>query len=80
MLTPFNFHDRDPSRTRVSGVKLQLESEFSLGAKPRYYGGRFVEDVGLKVVSLRSFYYSSVLSGLIASREKLITFVGGFGT
>jgi primary-amine oxidase len=63
MLTPFNFRDRDPSRTRASGVKLQLESEFSKGANPRYYGGRSVEDVELKVVSLRTFHLSLPLSG-----------------
>jgi primary-amine oxidase len=56
MFTPFNFHDRDPSRTRTSGVKLQLESEFSEGAKPKYYGGRSVEDVELKVVSLAALH------------------------
>lgn len=62
MLTPFNFHDRDPSRTRASGVKLQLESEFSEGAKPRYYGGRLVEDVELEVVSPRTFHLTLLLS------------------
>ena len=48
MLTPFNFHDRDASRRRVQGVKLDLGDE---GTQARYFGGRHVEGVHLKAVS-----------------------------
>jgi hypothetical protein len=49
MFTPFNFHDRDPSRHSVQGVRLNLGGEHP---EPRYFGGRHEKDVNLKVVSL----------------------------
>jgi primary-amine oxidase len=49
MFTPFNFHDRDASRSRVQGVKLELGDE---GTKPRYFGGRHLEGVRLKAVGI----------------------------
>jgi primary-amine oxidase len=48
MFTPFNFHDRDPSRRSAQGVKLELTG---LETKPKYFGGRHEEDVTLKAVS-----------------------------
>ncbi|MCJ1433333.1 hypothetical protein MMC27_002693 [Xylographa pallens] len=44
MFTPHNFHDRDPSRASVQGVKLELGEG---GPKPRYFGGRYTEGVAL---------------------------------
>ena len=49
MFTPFNFHDRDPSRHSVQGVRLNLGGE---RPEPRYFGGRYEKDVNLKAVSL----------------------------
>lgn len=48
MFTPFNFHDRDASRRRVQGVKLELGDEET---QARYFGGRHLEGVNLKEVS-----------------------------
>ena len=48
MFTPFNFHDRDASRRRVQGVKLELGDE---GTHARYFGGRHLEGVHLNPVS-----------------------------
>jgi primary-amine oxidase len=53
MFTPFNFHDRDPSRHSVQGVRLEMrrggppQPEW----QPRYFGGRYEKDVHLKAVS-----------------------------
>jgi primary-amine oxidase len=49
MFTPFNFHDRDASRRRVQGVKLELGDE---GTKPKYFGGRHLEGVHLEAVGI----------------------------
>ncbi|TVY81016.1 Membrane primary amine oxidase [Lachnellula suecica] len=49
MFTPFNFHDHDPSRNRVQGVKIDQGSERS---KARYFGGRYSEGVRLKASDL----------------------------
>src|SRR4051794_29018044 len=49
MFTPFNFHDRDPSRHFVQGVRLNLGGE---RPDPQYFGGRYEKDVNLKAVSL----------------------------
>ena len=49
MFTPFNFHDRDPSRSRVQGVKLELGEDAVV--EPRYFGARHCEGVKLKKVS-----------------------------
>ncbi|TVY13111.1 Membrane primary amine oxidase [Lachnellula arida] len=49
MFTPFNFHDRDASRRRVQGVKLELGDE---GTQARYFGGRHLEGVHLKATDL----------------------------
>jgi hypothetical protein len=52
MFTPFNFHDRDPSRKSAQGVKV----EKGAGAtKPQYFGGTYKEDVKLKLVSISIF-------------------------
>lgn len=51
MFTPFNFHDRDASRRRVQGVKLELGDD---GTEPRYFGGRYSEGVRLKLVGVLS--------------------------
>lgn len=49
MFTPFNFHDRDPSRRSAQGVRVVKTPN---GAKPRYFGGRNTENVQVKVVSI----------------------------
>jgi hypothetical protein len=49
MFTPFNFHDRDPSRHSVQGVRLELGGE---RPQPRYFGGRHEKGVHLRPVSL----------------------------
>ncbi|MCJ1391556.1 hypothetical protein MMC18_004420 [Xylographa bjoerkii] len=49
MFTPHNFHDRDPSRESVQGVKLKLGAG---GHKPRYFGGRYTEGVTLNITDL----------------------------
>jgi hypothetical protein len=49
MFTPFNFHDRDPSRHSVQGVRLDLKGGHP---QPHYFGGRYETGVHLKVVSL----------------------------
>jgi primary-amine oxidase len=48
MFTPFNFHDRDPSRKSAQGVKLVKGAG---GATPQYFGGTYKEGVEVKVVS-----------------------------
>ena len=48
MFTPHNFHDRDPSRESVQGVKLELGAD---AHKARYFGGRYMEGLTLKSVS-----------------------------
>jgi primary-amine oxidase len=53
MFTPFNFHDRDPSRRSAQGVKLDLEAD---GTKPEYFGGRNEKSVQLKAVSRRLLF------------------------
>jgi len=49
MFTPHNFHDRDPSRESVQGVKLELGDG---GHKPHYFGGRYIEGVTLNLTDL----------------------------
>lgn len=48
MFTPFNFHDSDPTRRSVQGVRIDNGDEKT---KVRYYGGRYREGVSLKAVS-----------------------------
>ena len=50
MFMPFNFHDRDPSRHSVQGVRLDLGDR----PKPHYFGGRYKEAVHLKATDLES--------------------------
>jgi primary-amine oxidase len=50
MFTPFNFHDRDPSRRSVQGVQLELGEGTT---KVNYFGGRNKKDVELNAVSLQ---------------------------
>ncbi|RFU26755.1 hypothetical protein B7463_g9580, partial [Scytalidium lignicola] len=45
MFTPFNFHDRDPSRRSVQGVKLGLSQR---GTEAKYFGGKIEDDVEVK--------------------------------
>jgi hypothetical protein len=52
MFTPFNFHDRDPSRLTSQGVQLDINSKKT---KPRYFGRTYDEGVRLKKV-YRLFY------------------------
>jgi primary-amine oxidase len=47
MFTPFNFHDRDPTRRSAQGVRIDNGNE---GTKARYYGGRYRDGVTLKEV------------------------------
>jgi primary-amine oxidase len=47
MFTPFNFHNRDPSRLNSQGVQLDVEAK---GTKPRYFGQTYHEGVKLKKV------------------------------
>jgi len=49
MFMPFNFHDRDPSRQRAQGVRLELGDE---GTDPRYYGAAYNHDEHLKKTDL----------------------------
>ena len=62
MFTPFNFHDRDPSRHSVQGVRLNLEGE---RPEPRYFGGRYEEDVNLKVVSLTTITCGKSMDSIV---------------
>jgi primary-amine oxidase len=48
MFTPFNFHDKDPSRRSAQGVRLELKEK---GTKAKYFGGRYKDDLVLKNVS-----------------------------
>jgi primary-amine oxidase len=48
MFTPFNFHDRDPSRRSVHGVTMRLHPD---GHDLEYVGGRYEKGVRLDVVS-----------------------------
>jgi len=50
MFTPFNFHDRDPSRRSAQGVRV---NKIPGGAAAKYYGGRNMEGVTVKAVSLK---------------------------
>ncbi|MCJ1472377.1 hypothetical protein MMC13_001024 [Lambiella insularis] len=56
---PHNFHDRDPSREAVQGVKVEIGA----GAPaPRYFGGRYKESVRLNVTDLEpdlSIYHAT---------------------
>ena len=51
MFTPFNFHDRDPSRRSVQGVRLDLGGD---QPEPHYFGGRYENAVHLKATDLES--------------------------
>ena len=62
MFTPFNFHDRDPSRHSVQGVRLNLGGE---RPEPRYFGGRYVKDVNLKAVSLATFICGKMVDSIV---------------
>jgi primary-amine oxidase len=53
MFTPFNFHDRDPSRRSVQGVKLTKEAH---EAKPQYFGGTYKRAVKLDEVRFLDFH------------------------
>ena len=48
MFTPHNFHDSDPSRKSVQGVRLDLAPG---GPRVRYFGGRYKQGVCLNNVS-----------------------------
>jgi hypothetical protein len=48
MFTPFNFHDRDPSRKSAQGVKLEKGAG---GATPKYFGSTYKGDFDVKLVS-----------------------------
>ncbi|KIV98546.1 uncharacterized protein PV09_09653 [Verruconis gallopava] len=46
MFVPINFHDRDPSRDRVQGVTLTMNTkEVVGGSKVEYFGAKYVEDM-----------------------------------
>jgi Copper amine oxidase, enzyme domain len=62
MFTPFNFHDRDPSRHSVQGVRLNLGGEHP---EPRYFGGRHEKDVNLKVVSLTTIMCGKSMDSIV---------------
>ena len=62
MFTPFNFHDRDPSRHSVQGVRLNLRGE---RPEPRYFGGRYEKDVNLKAVSLTTFIHGKLVDSIV---------------
>ncbi|KAE9373708.1 amine oxidase catalytic domain-containing protein [Stipitochalara longipes BDJ] len=49
MFTPFNFHDRDPSRLTSQGVQLDINSKKT---KPKYFGKTYNEGVKLKKTDL----------------------------
>jgi primary-amine oxidase len=49
MFTPFNFHDRDPSRKSSQGVRVE---KIPGGAEPRYFGGRNMEGATVEAVSI----------------------------
>ena len=49
MFTPFNFHDRDPSRLNSQGVELEVKVKKT---KPRYFGQTYSKGVKLKKVRL----------------------------
>ena len=53
MFTPFNFHDRDPSRLSSQGVELEVKATKT---KPRYFGQTYSEGVKLKKVRLVSYF------------------------
>jgi len=48
MFTPFNFHDRDPSRLTSQGVQLDVKAKET---KPKYFGQTYHEGMKLKKVS-----------------------------
>lgn len=56
MFTPFNFHDRDPSRRSVQGVQLELDGHTT---KAKYFGGRNDKDLKLQAV-ICPYSYSEV--------------------
>lgn len=49
MFVPMNFHDRDPSRARAQGAKMELRN--GGGSKVTYYGGQYKESVDVALVS-----------------------------
>lgn len=48
MFTPFNFHDRDPSRLTSQGVQLDVKAKTT---NPKYFGQTYQEGVKLEKVS-----------------------------
>jgi hypothetical protein len=62
MFTPFNFHDRDPSRHSVQGVRLNLGGE---RPEPQYFGGRYEKDVNLKAVSLTTIMRGKFVDSVV---------------
>jgi methyl coenzyme M reductase subunit C-like uncharacterized protein (methanogenesis marker protein 7) len=48
MFTPLNFHDRDPSRRSVQGVKLSKGAD---GTTSQYFGGTYKKGIEINKVS-----------------------------
>jgi hypothetical protein len=57
MFTPFNFHDRDPSRLSSQGVQLDIKPK---GTKPRYFGETYHKGVNLEKVCSASSFLSEI--------------------
>lgn len=57
MLVPHNFHDRDPSRAAVQGVRLRMKSEEDGGGSDvKYYGAKYDDGFKVKLVSFSALY------------------------
>lgn len=48
IFTPHNFFDRDPSRESSQGVRLELRER----EKTQYFGGRYEDDLRIRLVSI----------------------------